>query len=180
MDNIENNNIIQEQVEQQNDEIQFNYSDTSVSKPIFELKKGDTAFAVCALVASIFTAIFGIFGGFAFGYLLSIALMTALFCIYFAKEGKVHILPVLYGLLSLANSAVFICTTNSSVRFFGVLISFLLGLVCFDGITNGAAHGNRQTMGIFYSAASTMGNIGVSIKSLFTGGNGDKKTFGKA
>ena len=179
---IEKNEILEK--EQQSDEQlktpEMLLPEQYQPKPLFELKKGDTVFAVCALVASIFTAIFGIFGGFAFGYLLSIALMTALFCIYFATGGKASVLPVICGLLSLANSAVFICTTNSSVRFFGVLISFLLGLVCFDGMTNGATAGNRQTMGIFYSAASTMGNIGVSLKSLFTGGNGDKKAVGKA
>lgn len=149
-------------------------------KPLFELQKGDTAFAVCALLVSVFTAIFGIFGGFAFGYLLSIVLMTALFCIYFAKGGKACVLPVICGLLSLANGAVFICTTNGSVRFFAVLVSFLLSLICFDGAVNGRTLGNRQAMGIFYSAASTVGNMGVAVKSLFTGGGGDKKAIGKA
>ncbi len=184
---IEKNEILetepQESTQQENTRVktpEMLLPDQYQPKPLFELKKGDTAFAVCALVASIFTSIFGIFGGFAFGYLLSIALMTALFCIYFAKGGKVSVMPVICGLLSLANSAVFICTTNSSVRFFGVVVSFLLGLVCFDGMTNGATAGNRQTAGIFYSAASTVGNIGVSLKSLFTGGDGDKKAVGKA
>ena len=51
MDNIENNNVIQEQFEQQNDEIQFNYGDTTESKPNFELKKGDMIFAGLALFA---------------------------------------------------------------------------------------------------------------------------------
>lgn len=149
-------------------------------KPLFELQKCDTVFALCALAASVFTAIFGIFGGFAFGYLLSIVLMTALFCIYFAKGGKVRALPIICGLLSVANAAVFICTSNGSVRFFAVLVSFLLSLVCFDGITNDVSHGNRQTMGIFYSAASTISNIGTSIKSLFASSDGDKKVIGKA
>ncbi len=148
-------------------------------KPLFELQKDDTVFALCALAASVFTAIFGIFGGFAFGYLLSIVLMTALFCIYFAKGGKVHVLPFIYGILSLANGTVFICISNGSVRFFAVLVSFLLSLVCFDGMTNDVSHGNRQTIGIFYSAASTIGNIGTSIKSLFASSDGDKKAIGK-
>ncbi len=150
------------------------------TKPRFELKKGDTAFAVCAVGAGIFMSIFGIFGGFAFGYLLSVCLMTALLGIYFAKGGKTCVFSVVCGLMSLAISAVFITTTNGSVRFFGVVISLLSGLVCFDGIANGNADGNRQTLGVFYSAASTIGNIGVAIKSLFTGGDGDKKTIGKA
>ena len=148
-------------------------------KPLFELQKDDTVFALCALAASVFTAIFGIFGGFAFGYLLSIVLMTALFFIYFAKGGKVRVLPIIYGILSLANGTVFICISNGSVRFFAVLVSFLLSLVCFDGMTNDVSHGNRQTIGIFYSAASTIGNIGTSIKSLFASSDGDKKAIGK-
>lgn len=180
MDNIENNNVIQEQVEQQNDEIQFNYPNLSVSKPLLELKKGDTVFVVDALIASIFMSVFGLFSGLAFGYLLSVVLMIVLFCTYLAKGVKVRFLPVVCGLLSLANSAVFICTTNGSVRFFGVMVSFLLSLVCFDGFVNQDQKGNRKTLGVFYSAASTMGNIGVCLKSVFSNSNGDKKSVGKA
>ncbi len=148
-------------------------------KPLFELTKSDTVFAVGALIASIFTAIFGFFGGFAFGYMLSAVFMLILFGIYFIKSGRLNVLSAVCGLLGLANAAVFICTTNGSVRFFGVVVGFLLSLISFDGIINGSANGNRQTLGIFYSAASTMGNIGVSLKSLFTGDKGSKKAIGK-
>ncbi len=182
MDNIENKEIVENEQPQ----------DVSLKTPemllpeqyqpkaLFELNKCDTAFAVCALVLSIFSAVFGIFGGFAFGYMLSIVFMLILFGIYFLKGSKARILPIICGLLSLANSAVFICTTNGSVRFFGVVISFLLSFVCFDGMVNGAVVGNRQTLGIFYAAASTMGNMGVSLKSLFSNSDGDKKSIGKA
>ncbi len=149
-------------------------------KPLFELTKGDTAFSVCAVVTSVFTSVFGIFGGFALGYLISVILMTALFSIYFAKQGKVRVFPIMCGILALANSSVFICTTNGSVRFFGVIISFLLSLVCFDGLINGTAKGNRKTVGIFYSAISTIGNISVAVKSLFSNSDGNKKNIGKA
>lgn len=178
MDNIENN-IINEQTKEQNGEINLNCSDMPISKPLFELKQGDTAFAACTLVASVFMAIFGIFGGFAFGYLLSVCFIIMIFSIYFIKGGKVGFLPAICGLLSLANGAVFICTTNGSVRFFGVIISFLLSLVFFDGIINGNQDGNRKTAGVIFSAASTMGNIGVSLKSLFSTNKGDKKVIGK-
>lgn len=149
-------------------------------KPLFELQKGDTIFTICALMLSIFTSIFGIFGGFALGYAISSVALTLMFIAYFAKDGKINVLSVICGILSILNAAVFVTTTNGSVRFFAVVVGFLLSLVCFDGVTGGVAYGNRQTAGIFYSAASTMGNIGVSLKSLFTGGNGDKKTIGKA
>lgn len=149
-------------------------------KPLFELQKCDTVFALCALAASVFTAIFGIFGGFALGYAISSVILTLMFIAYFAKNSKTNVLSVLCGVLSILNAAIFVTTTNGSVRFFATIVGFLLSLVCFDGMTGGVSHGNRQTAGIFYSAASTVGNIGVSLKSLFTGGNGDKKTIGKA
>jgi hypothetical protein len=41
----------------------------------YPLDKSDTAFAVFALIASLFTAIFGICGGFALGYFLSVVFM---------------------------------------------------------------------------------------------------------
>ncbi len=149
-------------------------------KPLFELTKGDTAFSVCAVIVCVFTSIFGIFGGFALGYLLSVVLMTAMFIIYFAKNSKPRVLPIICGLLSVSNSAVFIRTTNSSVRSFGFVMSLLLALVCFDGLLNGSAKGNRKTVGIFYSATSTMGNIAVAIKSLFSNSDSNKKAVGKA
>ena len=149
-------------------------------KPLFDLTKRDTAFAVCAIIVSIFTSVFGIFGGFALGYFLSATFMLVLFAVYFAKDGKVRVFPAVCGLLALANGAVFICTGNGSVRFFGGIISILLSLVCFDGFRNGGTKGNRQTLGVFYAAASSVESIDVSVKSLFLSGNGGRKTLGKA
>lgn len=149
------------------------------TKPLFDLGKRDAIFAVCAVGASICTAAFGIFGGFAFGYLLSIVVMLSLFCVFFYQKGKVRIFPTVCGLLSLANSAVFVCTTNGSVRFFGVIVSLLLALVCFDGLRNGSTKGNRKTLEVFYSAVATVGNVGVSVKTLFANRDGKKKAIGK-
>ena len=149
-------------------------------RPLFQLKREDYVFALCAVILSIFASIFGIFGGFSLGYLLSLVLMTALFFAYFAKGGRVRAWPALCGLLALANGAVFIATGNASVRFFSVVVSFLLLLSCFDGLRNGKTTGNRQTLGVFYGAASTVENIDISVKSLFLSGNGGKKTAGKA
>lgn len=147
--------------------------------PMFPLTGRDNAFAISAVVVSVFTALFGIFGGFALGYLLSAALMLILFGVYFANGGKVRFFSVLCGLLALANTAVFICTTNGSVRFFGVQIGFLLALTCFDGFANGKTTGNRQTAHLFIKAISTIGGIAMSVRSLFSGANGGNKKLGK-
>lgn len=160
--------------------LQQPYEDSLVKKPLFELSKGNITFIIGALIGSIFCALFGIFSGFALGYSLTIILLTLLFIIYLSKKGEGRIFPVICGVLTLCSSAVFICTSNSSVRFFGVIISFLLSLACFGGLANGKTSGNRNTIGIFYSAASTLGNIGVTLKSIFCGGNKNKKSFLKA
>ncbi len=155
---------------------------TIAEQPIikrFNLTKGDTAFAIFAVIASVFTAIYGIFGKFAFGYLLSLVFMLIVFTAYFAKGAKLGFMTILSGLLSFANAAVFITTSNGSVRFFAFVISFLLSLTYLGGLALGRAKGNRQSVGVFYSAISTVGNIGISLKSLFASRNGGKKTFGK-
>lgn len=149
-------------------------------KPLFELTKGNAAFVICALIGSVFTSLFGIFSSFALGYMLSVILMTTIFIFYLAKGGKGRVFPVICGLLTLGCSSIFICTSNSSVRFFGIVVSFLLALVCFDGLSSGKAKGNLKTLGIFYSAASTFGNIGVTFKSIFCGNKNNKKSLGKA
>lgn len=177
MDNIENTEILENEQPQKTPEALV--SEMYQPKPLFELSRRDTTFALCALAVGIFAAVFGIFGGFAFGYLLSTVFMIILFSVYFIHNKKFGISPVIFGLLSIANSAVFICTTNGSVRFFGVIISILLSFVFFDGVVNGNQDGNRKTAGVILSAVSTIGNIGVSLKSLFSTNKGDKKVIGK-
>ena len=179
MDNIENNNVIQEQFEQQNDEIQFNYGDTTESKPNFELKKGDMIFAGLALFGGIFLSMFGIFGGFSLGYLMSLVLIVTIFAAYLIKKDGIRLFPILCGLLTLGNAAVFITTTNSGVKFFAVIISFLLLLVSFNGFIGEKAVGNRGTVGVFFSAASTIGNIVLSIRSIFSKKKDGNQSFGK-
>lgn len=150
----------------------------SEKKPLFDLTKKDGIFAILAVVVSIFTAVFGIFEGFHLGYAISSALMAVLLFVYAARGGMTSFWSVFCGVLALALNAVFVCTSNGSVRFFGVIVSILLTLVCLDGFVNGAAKTNRQTLGVFYTAICTVGNMAVAIKSLFSG-DGDRKTAGK-
>lgn len=148
-------------------------------KPLFPLSRGDTAFALCGVVGCILLSVWGLFGGMALGYLLSMAALLVLFLIYFAKGGRWTLLSAVSGLLALGMGAVFVCTTNGSVRFFGTVLGFLLALVCFDGLVNGRSVGNRQTVGVFFGAVSALGNVGMAIRSLFSNGKGDKKAVGK-
>ena len=175
---MENKELLEneEQPEVQEDYMgDYQYS----QKPLFEIKKGDNVFTVCAVIASVITVTLGVFGGFALGYLISAVLMGTLFVAYLPKAHTKGILSILCGVLALECTVIFILTSNESVRFFGALVGFLLALVCFDGLVNGDAKGNRETVGIFYSAFSSIDNIGVSLKSIFSNENGDKKFIGK-
>lgn len=148
-------------------------------KSVFAIGKGDTAFAVCSVIVCVLTAIYGIFGGFALGYTVTSVCTLVLFMVYFAKGGKGSFFSVTCGVLALANAAVFLCTTNGSVRFFGVVVGFGLSLACLDGLTAGRTRGNRQTAGLFFKAVATVKNIGISVRSLFSDHRGNKKTIGK-
>ena len=65
-------------------------------KELYVLDKKDTAFALCAVAASVFAAVFGICGGFALGYLLSIVFMLAVFAFYFGK-GNILVFIFVFG-----------------------------------------------------------------------------------
>lgn len=149
----------------------------SFQKPLFALGKRDVIFAICAVIVCVFGSVFGVFGGFALGYALAASLAMVLFFSYFG--GKLRPFSAICGLLAFSISAVFVCTTNGSVRFFGVVVGLLLALTCYDGLLRGRVKGNRETLGVFYTAAATIDNIEISVKSVFSGGSGNKKLIGK-
>ena len=148
-------------------------------KPLFDLSKRDIAFAVCGVIVCVLTSVYGIFGGFALGYAVTSVCILFLFAAYFREKGRVSAFSATCGVLALANTAVFLCTTNGSVRFFGVLTGFLLSLACLDGLAIGGTRGNRGTVYLFYKAAATMQHIDVAVKSLFSDHSGNRKTAGK-
>lgn len=148
-------------------------------KPLFSLGKRDFVFAVCAVIACVLVVVYGVFGGFALGYTVTSACMLCLFVAYFSGGGKMSAFSVTCGVLTLANAAVFLCTTNGSVRFFGMLVSFCLALVCLDGLIVGRTRGNRDTICLFCRAAATVENLDIAMKSLLIDGSGNKKKIGK-
>lgn len=148
-------------------------------KPLFSLQKRDIWFSVFAVVVCVLTAIYGIFGGFALGYTITSVFMLCLFIGYFAKNGKLTLFSVACGVLAFANGAVFLCTTNTSVRLFGVVMGLCLSLACLDGFVMGRIKGNGATMGLFYRAMATVEHIDIAVKSLFSDRQGNKKIIGK-
>ncbi len=176
---MDENNILNEQMDEQHQLPEEIFATTNEPKLLFELCKNDTIFAVCALVAGVFLSVFGIFGGFALGYLMSALLVVVMLVVYLLKRENISVFSLVCTVFALANLSVFVTTSNGSVRFFAVVVSFLCTLVGVDGFANGKKMGNRDTLGAFYSALATMCNIGVSMKSIFSKPDGDKKSVGK-
>ena len=148
-------------------------------KPVFDLTKRDAVFTVLAICIGIFASAFGICQSFFLGIGLTVVFTLLLFSLYLAPGKKASLGAWLYGLLSLGTSAIFITTTNPEIRVIGLLVGCFLALTCFYEIGVGKPKGNRETVGIFYNAACSLTNIGVSVKSLFQSKKGDKKIFGK-
>ncbi|MDO4608649.1 MAG: DUF4173 domain-containing protein, partial [Clostridia bacterium] len=56
---------------------------------------------------------------------------------------------------------------------------FLLCIMCFDGNTIGKTQGNRNTAKAFVRAICSVANLDITLKSLFSSGDGNKKMLGK-
>jgi len=152
---------------------------SSINK-LFDLTKRDTLFSVFALLFCVFTSIFGIFGGYALGYTVSCVLLQVLFSIYFLPKGKGTFFAWVCFFLSLLISSIFFLTSNGSVRFFGAVSVFVLSLAFNDSLIGEKREGNRQTLALYYSAISSVKNVSLSVRSLFSGKNGTGKVAGKA
>ena len=117
----EENGVLNQQAqlldENRENNIEYSVDYRACKRPLFDLTKRDMLFAIFSLAVGIFTAVFGIFGGFALGCALSNVLIFLMFSIYLVKKKSLNIFSVICGVLSLANSAVFITTANGSVRF---------------------------------------------------------------
>ena len=177
----ENSNIIEEQVlcESHPETQEQPLAQTYVPKPLFELSRRDNIFAVFMLLLGVFTSVFGIFGGFALGYLISVVTFITAITVYLVKDNNIRCFPLLCTVLALGNSATFITTTNGSVKFFGIIMSLVLAVAGTYGLVFEKTAGNRATLGIFSSAVSAFGNIGVSVRSLLSHADGNKKSLGK-
>lgn len=149
------------------------------TKPTFNLAKNDLIFAVITLGLSIFMGVFGLFSRFALGYFLATLMLGISTLIYFLKGNKLNATSIICSLISFFNGTVFLFTSNGSVKFFAIITNVLLMLISLDGLINPIGKGNRDTFKIFVSALSSVSNIDITVKSLFSKINGEKKSLGK-
>lgn len=148
-------------------------------KPLFDLTKNDLIFSVVTLCFSIFMGLFGLFSRFALGYFLATLMLGISTILYFIKGSKLNVTSVLCALISFLNGTVFLFTTNGSVKFFAIITNLLLMFISLDGLINPIGKRNRDTFRIFISALSSISNINITVKSLFSKIDGEKKSLGK-
>ena len=144
----------------------------------FDLEKRDIVFSVFAAVSCVFTAIFGLFGNFALGLMLSALLLIGVLLIYLKSGNKFSIIAVVCGVFAVSGTVSFITTSNGSVRFFTAVETLLLCLVLFDSFVNRES-GNSTVSRILSAIYSAILNIPIALKSLFSKNDGKQNTLSK-
>lgn len=151
-------------------------------KPLIPLERRDIIFSIIAVTVSIFTAVFGVFGGFTLAFTVSILSLMTLVAIYLGKKGHKNLFGIICAIIALPCSLCFFLTSNTGVKFFAFIEIFMLIAVFLDGIVKPKQRvGDIAFFGnILYSLCSSVSNIGISIKSILAVADNNKKSFSKA
>lgn len=149
----------------------------------FEVTKRDRVFVVLITLASIVLSVLGICKGFNLGFSASLVLLLICIALYFCKgTKKVSIFAIASIVLSFSMSTVFSITTNLSVRFFSVVMIFLLMLCFLSLILRGNfADGDLGILTTIFTPVlkQTFPKLPKTVRSLFTGDPEKKSNFGK-
>lgn len=165
------------------EDIAFEESEYQVlaESPLFELEKRDAVFAVIFSLASIIMSAFGFWGGFRAGYSVASLLMLGIVTVYLGfKKVKHSCFSVMCLILAAVISPIFAITSNGSVRFFGFLVLFLLSLVWFASFGNILPEkGDLGLLVTIFKPVFCLAfpNIPTTVKSLFSGDGGKRKSF---
>lgn len=171
-------NIVNENINLENEAVD------EKAKKYFPLTKRDTAFAVLFAIASVLFAGLALFGGFRVGYTVSAVFGLIIGTVYlWNKNTKIKFFPLLCGILSLFLPAVFIITSNGSVRFWSLFANALTIMVWFGSLVDlGEFGGDLELVRNFIKQIifGMFGKLPKSIASLFAAKSQRKTGFGKA
>lgn len=151
-------------------------------KPLMELEQRDIIFSILAVLVSVLTTVFGVFGGFTLAFTASLLCLMTLIAIYFGKKGHKNLFGITCAIIAFPCSLCFFLTSNTGVKFFAFIEVFLLITVFLDGIVKPQQGvGDITFFGqILYSLCSSISNIGISVKSISAVADNNKKSFSKA
>ena len=149
----------------------------------FTITSRDKVYLCLIIIASLGLSILGICKGFNFGYTVTLNLLLASVSLYFAKGAKkLTFFAVSSILLSMSMSLIFSVTTNSSVRFFSVVLIFLLVLSYLTVLLRGDfAEGDlgiiRTVFALLFK--QSVPQIPKTVYSVFAGNPEKKNKFGR-
>ena len=82
-------------------------------KPLMELEHRDIIFSILAVLVSVFTAFFGIFGGFTLAFTVSLLCLMTLISIYLGKKGHKNLFGITCAMIAFPCSLCFFLTSNT-------------------------------------------------------------------
>ncbi len=150
---------------------------------LFDLTKIDSIYIVILTIASIFLSFLGITCGFRGGFAVTnipIIVTMVLFC--FKKGFKFKLNSVVYLFEIILLSAVFLVTSNGTVRFFSFAIMFFISFLLFFSIAK--KNKDKNELDFFTSMGTTLldggiSNIPITARSLFSDDKNGRKIFSK-
>ncbi len=151
---------------------------------LFSLGKKDMIFVVLALVSCVFLSFFGICSGFSGGFGITAFLLFLVLAVYFlpAKKGIKPYFAVC-GVLSAVLCAVFVITTNGSVRFWSVVVGFLLSIMSlYSTVADTKEVGDLSLLGFIFPPffKGAFGKMPIAVASVFSGEGKRRKSIGGA
>ena len=147
----------------------------------FPITKRDLIFAFLFLVSAFVFSAFGLWGGFKAGFTVSSLLFSGVVTAYlFKKDIKPTFFTVTCFVFSLLLSVIFSITSNSSVRFWGLLVLTVLSLIWFCSLVRKC---EKDDYGLLYMIfapifGGALPDLIISISSLFTVGEKNRKKLG--
>lgn len=148
---------------------------------LFEIGKKDIVYILIISLFSVLMSSFGIIGGFRGGFAVASILLTVAMTFYFIKKGiRIGVCSVIYFIEVILLSAVFMVTSNGSVRFFSfvglILLSFLL-YFSFERREKENSELDFFTILFTVMFEQVVPNIPITARSLFTDNCKGKKTL---
>lgn len=149
----------------------------------FELDKKDLIFTAVFTLLGICGVAFGLWGGFRLGFTISFITLFAVMTAYLInKNTKIKPFAVFCSLAAVAGTFVFSLGSAFSVKLWLCVLIFVCSAVWFDSLV--CTREEKGDLGliknvIYTAVGEPIGNSFRAVSSVFAGGKGKRKGFGK-
>ena len=153
------------------------------TKEKFPVTRRDMVFTVLFLASAFVFSAFGLWDGFRAGFSVASFVFLGVITVYlYKKSSKITFFTFCCLLFSLSLSLIFAITSNSSVRFWGFCVLNALSLVWYTSL---ARNCEKEDYGLLCMILNpifkgALPNFSISIVSVFTGGEKERKKLGSA